>query len=569
MGIVSNVARPDANVTGINILTTMLEKKRFSLLREMIPNAKKFAALVNPSRVVVQGQIAEVREASSQLGVDLVIVNAANDAEFEATFARMDQQGAGGMQVCADPFFFSRRQDLIALAARYRVPAMYEWRDFTEAGGLMSYGTDLADSYRQAGSYVARILKGAKPNDLPVMQTTRFEFVINLRTAKALGLEVPPFARPRRRGDRVSNCVVGSSGGGMPLGVVTEHGIEGYNHLAHHGDDDDFGLFASSGETIREGFERGVVAACAKGCHIENVTHGHATPIDTAVSLKLSAIEVIGRETDEGGDLLAIDLAELRQGGEERKGEGRADARHGDEQAIAVGETRIGGDKFRQPLVEEKNIGLQSHQATLAKTPQHGVLEMSRLVHGSDMLVTQLAPHGYDLGEVFNCIVAVHNACRHNRDVFCDQSRVETIILGQDTAGASELTKLVRVDASHRQSGREQRTDDAALVTTARLKANRRDREWAQPYNQLGPTGRVVAYRKAQPLGQQQNVQTVLRHINATKGKLCHLRIPSLLMRARAQATVRVWKKRLEHQAHSRRDIRDGCGLPVVTGATS
>jgi hypothetical protein len=176
------------------------------------------------------------------------------------------------------------------------------------------------------------------------------------------------------------------------------------------------------------------------------------------VSPELSAIEVVGCETDEGGDLLAIDLAELRQRGEERIGEGRADCRHGDEQAIAVGETRIGGDKFGQPLVEEKNIGLQSHQATLAKTPQRGVHEMSCLVHSGSMLVTQLAPHGYDLGEVFNCIVASHNACRHNRDVFCNQSRVETIILGQDTAGASELTKLARLvrlrDARRSRGGR-------------------------------------------------------------------------------------------------------------------
>jgi hypothetical protein len=194
---------------------------------------------------------------------------------------------------------------------------------------------------------------------------------------------------------------------------------------------------------------------------------------------------------------------------------------------------------------------------------------MSRLVHSGDMLVTQLAPHGYDLGEMFNRIVALQNARRHDGDVFCDQSSVQTIILGQDTAGASELTKLVRVDASHRQSRREQGTNDAALVTTARLKTNRSGCEWAQPYDQLNPTRRVVAHRKAQPLGQQQNVQTVLRHINATKGKLCHLRIPSLLMRARAQATVRVWKKRLEHQAHSRCDIRDGCGLPVAAGIAS
>ena len=200
-----------------------------------------------------------------------------------------------------------------------------------------------------------------------------------------------------------------------------------------------------------------------------------------------------------------------------------------------MGETRIGCNKFGQPLVEEKNIGLQSHQSTFAKTPQHGVLEMSCLVHSGSMLVTQLAPHGYDLGEVFNCVVAPYNACRHNRDVFCDQTRVETIILGQDTAGTSELTKLVRVDASHRHSGRKQGTDDAALVITARLKANRRGCECVQPYDQLGPSRGVVADRKAQPLRQQQNVQTVLRHINATKGEFCHLRIPTLLIRARAR----------------------------------
>ena len=194
---------------------------------------------------------------------------------------------------------------------------------------------------------------------------------------------------------------------------------------------------------------------------------------------------------------------------------------------------------------------------------------MSRLVHSSDMFVTQLAPHGYDLGEAFDRIITPHNACRHNRDVFCDQLSIETIILGQDAVGASELTKLVRVDASHRQSSCQQGTDDATLVTTARLKTNRSGCEWAQPFDQLSPTRRVIADRKAQTLRQQQNVQTVLRNVNATKGKLCHLRIPSLLMRARAQATVRVWKNRLEHQAHSRSNFRGACGLPVATGAGS
>ena len=115
----------------------------------------------------------------------------------------------------------------------------------------------------------------------------------------------------------MSNCVVGSGGSGMPLGVVTEHGVEGYNHLAHHCDDDDLSLFTGGGQALGEGFERRIVSARTRGCHVENVTNGHATPIDTAVSLKLSAIEVVGRETDQGGDLLAINLAEFRQRGEE------------------------------------------------------------------------------------------------------------------------------------------------------------------------------------------------------------------------------------------------------------
>src|SRR5215467_5691119 len=184
-----------------------------------------------------------------------------------------------------------------------------------------------------------------------------------------------------------------------------------------------------------------------------------------------------------------------------------------------------------------------------------------------NMLVTQLSPHRHDLGEPFNRSVSLHNSRRHDRDILCDQPRIEAVVLGQHAAGAGELTKLVWVDTSHRHFRREQGTDDAALVTTARLKANCGDCERAQPYHQLGPAGCVVTHRKEPPLRQHHHVQAVLRHVNAAKREHGHLRIPSLLMRARALATVRVWKKRPEHQAHSRFDIRDGCGLPVATGA--
>ncbi len=192
LGIVPSLARPDGNVTGISLLTASLEGKRLGVLREMIPKAQSIAALIDPSRVLAQTQIDELRAAAAQAGVKLVIVHATTEADFAPAFAQMVAQNVGGLQVCANPFFTSRRQRLVMLAAHHRLPAMYEWRDFAEAGGLMSYGTDLADAYRQSGVYIARILKGARPSDLPVMQAVRFQFVINLTTAKALGLDVPP-----------------------------------------------------------------------------------------------------------------------------------------------------------------------------------------------------------------------------------------------------------------------------------------------------------------------------------------------------------------------------------------
>ena len=243
-------------------------------------------------------------------------------------------------------------------------------------------------------------------------------------------------ARPLRRGDRMSNCAVVSGDCRTPHGILTKHGVEGYNHLAHHGYDDDLGLFTGGGKALGEGFKKRIVSARAQSCHVEDVTHGHATSVDTSVPPELSAIKVIWCETDEGSDLPAVELTEFRQGGEERVSKCRADAGHRNKQAVAVSETRICADEFGQALIEERNIGLQAHQPPLAEAAQHGVLEMSRLVHRRGMFITQLAPHGYDLGEAFHRLIALHNACRHSCDVFSDQSSVETIILGQDTAGA-------------------------------------------------------------------------------------------------------------------------------------
>jgi putative ABC transport system substrate-binding protein len=192
LGIVPSMARPAGNITGITMLTLSLESKRFGLLHEMIPKARTIAAMIDPSRAVSQAQTEEVRAAAAQAGVKLVIVHATRESDFDSAFAQMAAQGVGALQVCANPIFMGRRQQIVTLAAHHRIPAMYDFREFSEAGGLMSYGTDLADAYRQSGAYVAKVLKGAKPADLPVMQATKFEFVINLVTAKALGLEISP-----------------------------------------------------------------------------------------------------------------------------------------------------------------------------------------------------------------------------------------------------------------------------------------------------------------------------------------------------------------------------------------
>jgi putative tryptophan/tyrosine transport system substrate-binding protein len=197
LGLVPSLARPAGNVTGISMLTALLESKRFGLLREMIPGANTIAAMVDSSRNVTQTQVEEVRAAAAQLGVKLAIVEASKESDIAPAFAMATAQGAGALQICASPFFLSRRQQLVAVAAHHRLPTMYEGRDYAEAGGLMSYGTDLADAYRQSGAYVARVLKGTPPSDLPVMQAARFEFVINLVTAKALGLEIAPMLLAR------------------------------------------------------------------------------------------------------------------------------------------------------------------------------------------------------------------------------------------------------------------------------------------------------------------------------------------------------------------------------------
>jgi putative tryptophan/tyrosine transport system substrate-binding protein len=191
-GLVASLNRPGGNITGATVFSYEMESKRLGLLHEAAPAAKTIAALFNPANPAVELQLRDVRDAAPRVGVEVIIFSTKAEGEFDSIFATMAQRQAGGLLVGADPFFNSRRARLIALAAQHRLPAIYEWRQFAVDGGLMSYGTVLTDAYSQAGHYAGRILDGEKPGDLPMVQPTNFQFVINLKTAKALGLEISP-----------------------------------------------------------------------------------------------------------------------------------------------------------------------------------------------------------------------------------------------------------------------------------------------------------------------------------------------------------------------------------------
>ena len=197
LGLVGSLNRPAGNVTGITFFSTQVESKRFGLLHELVPRATLIAVLTNPSQPAAADQENEVAAAARALGVKVLIVHASNEAEFDTAFSNCVQMGAGGLVVTADALFFSRHKEIVALATRHAIPAMYEWRDIAVAGGLASYGSSIADALYQAGVYTGKILRGAQITDLPVVQTTKFEFVINLKTAKTLGIEVPPMLSAR------------------------------------------------------------------------------------------------------------------------------------------------------------------------------------------------------------------------------------------------------------------------------------------------------------------------------------------------------------------------------------
>ncbi len=189
-GLVASLSRPEANVTGISMVGAALEAKRLELLHEMVPEASTIGVLINPNYPAAKIQAQEVQEATARLGLQLVLLNASTEPEVDAAFAGFVEAKAGAVSACNDPFFGSYRGKLAVLALRHKLPAMSFRREFAEVGGLLSYGAVFEEGYRQAGVYAGRILKGAKTTDLPVMQPTKFEMVINLKTAKALGLAI-------------------------------------------------------------------------------------------------------------------------------------------------------------------------------------------------------------------------------------------------------------------------------------------------------------------------------------------------------------------------------------------
>lgn len=191
IGLVKSFNRPDGNVTGATLLSAELVSKRLGILHDLLPSVKKVAVLVNPTRPGVDAQKAQVQSAAQTLGLALHVLEASSERQFDAVFQAMVSQQDGALIVTPDALFLDRRVEIADLATRYKIPTMYELRNFVEAGGLISYGANPLEMYRQGGTLVGRILMGKKPSDLPVLQPTKFELAINMKTAKALGIEVP------------------------------------------------------------------------------------------------------------------------------------------------------------------------------------------------------------------------------------------------------------------------------------------------------------------------------------------------------------------------------------------
>jgi putative ABC transport system substrate-binding protein len=189
-GLVESFNRPGGNVTGVTLMTNLMESKRFGLLRDLVPDTKLVGVLLNPSFAPSARQLQQIEEAARSIGQRLIVAKASTDEGLDAAFTALVRERADALLVAADPYFDTRRDRIVGFAQRQRLPAIYQFREYVLAGGLLSYGISLTDAYRQFGVYTATILKGAKPADLPVLQPTKFELVINLKTAKMLGLKI-------------------------------------------------------------------------------------------------------------------------------------------------------------------------------------------------------------------------------------------------------------------------------------------------------------------------------------------------------------------------------------------
>ena len=191
LGLVASFNRPAGNATGVSFWSAALEAKRLGLLHELLPQATVIAALVDPNFLTAASQLNDLQDAARALGKELHVLQASTESDLDSRFATLARQRPDALIVAAAPFFTAQRKELVALADRHRIAAIYSWREFPEAGGLMSYGASFTDAFRQAGVYTGRILKGEKPADLPVLQPTKYELIINTKTAKALGLQIP------------------------------------------------------------------------------------------------------------------------------------------------------------------------------------------------------------------------------------------------------------------------------------------------------------------------------------------------------------------------------------------
>src|SRR5262249_53444229 len=191
-GLVASLNRPEGNLTGTTVISSALWPKRLELLSELAPSAATIALLVNPRHPSAEASTKQVEAAARALGRNVLVLHISSEREFDAAFAALVEQRAGALLVANDPVFIDHREQLVALCARYTVPAIYDRREFVSAGGLMSYGASIIEQYREAGGYTGRILRGAKPRELPVVQPTKFDLIINVATAEALGLTVPP-----------------------------------------------------------------------------------------------------------------------------------------------------------------------------------------------------------------------------------------------------------------------------------------------------------------------------------------------------------------------------------------